>query len=240
MVPTWNTLEQIQGEMLSLNLELTSCLVSNYTADIKGAKWSLNQACHIPWLPDTEWTNVLSGQAINLDNIFSGSMSMQTDDRAVKRLGMIELWYGVTKPTKLVRSSGDWVIAWSYASKAIQFTFPHQAQELITYQEYIMSHFTAVLPQHHGMVIELDKAIRKLVGESNDIELTDGHRFGSLEISYLHSIGVGATAESNVVSKTKMALKSNEICQQFNNNACHQGAAACCYQHICKGKGGAP
>jgi hypothetical protein len=216
----WNTLEQIQGDSLSVNLKLTRRLVSKYTADLKGAKWSLNRLRHLPRLTDSEWTNVLSGRAVNLDNVFSGSMSTRTDDRSFERLGAIELWYRVTKPSKTVQSSGDWVIAWSYASKAIQFAFPHRARELITYQEYIMSHFAAVLPQHHGMVIELDKAIRKLVGETNDVELTDTNRFRSLEISYLHAIGVGASSTPNSRTKGKAGQKSGEICRQFNNDAC--------------------
>jgi hypothetical protein len=152
-------------------------------------------------------------------------------------LGAIELWYGVTKPSKTVRSSGDWVIAWSYASKAIQFAFPHRAHELIAYQEYILSHFAAVLPQHHGMVIELDKAIRKLVGETNDIELTDTGRFRSLEISYLHAIGVGTAATPNQNSRGKTVQKSDEICRQYNNNACRRGGA-CRYRHACESCGG--
>ena len=139
---------------------LTRKLIANYTTDLKRAKWSLATSARIPArVPDTEWSNILQGRAVNLDAIFSGSISTEPDQRATQQVGEVELRFNMSKPTKAVRSCGDWVIAWGYAERAIMFAFPHREQEVTDYREYILSHFAALNSWYHHHVIELDKAI---------------------------------------------------------------------------------
>ena len=65
--------------------------------------------------------------------------------------------------------------------------------ELRVYSEYILQFFGA-LPRSQGKVINLDKAIRRYVGEVKHIELADVARFRHLEARYLQHDGAGNQA----------------------------------------------
>ena len=84
----------------------------------------------VPEFPDSKWNNVLSGKAINLDAVFSGTLSTVTDNKTIETFGEFELLFGAAKPSKTVETHGDWVTAWGAASRAIKFAFPHRGEEL--------------------------------------------------------------------------------------------------------------
>ena len=114
----------------------------------------------VPEFPDSEWNSVLSGKAINLDVVFSGMYSTATDNRAIENIGDLELHFGASKPAKTIKTHGDWVIAWRIAFKATHFVFPHRAEELEEYSDYITSYFASITdPDFHFKIINLDKAI---------------------------------------------------------------------------------
>ena len=207
----------------------------------KLTKWSLLNDEDVPEFPDSEWTNVLSGKAINLDVVFSGTLSTVTDNKTVETLGEFELLFGAAKPSKTVETHGDWVTAWGAASRAIKFAFPHRADELEAYREYITQYFAALHPKAHPAVFNLDRAIRKYVGSVRNCELHHVGQFRHFETRFLHSCGVGAggTAPSNdVVGSKKNDFRINEPCHLWNSNACPQQASSCCYKHLCEVCGG--
>ena len=80
----WIVKQKITGSKLSNTLALTWKMVLNYSADIKLTKWSLLNDEDVPEFPDSEWTSVLSGKAINLDAVFSGALSTVTDNKTVE------------------------------------------------------------------------------------------------------------------------------------------------------------
>jgi hypothetical protein len=218
-------------------------MVLNYTADLKLTKWSLLNDEDVPEFPDSEWTNVLSGKAINLDVVFSGTLSTATDNKTVKTFGEFELLFGAAKPSKTVETHGDWITAWGAASRAIKFAFPHRAEELEAYREYVTQYFAALQPKAHPAVFNLDRAIRKYVGSVRNCELHYFGQFRHLETRFLHSCGVsasGATPSGEVVSSSskKNDFRVNEPCHLWNTNACPRQASSCRYKHLCEVCGG--
>ena len=210
------------------NLEKTRRLILNHARDIKNAKLHLSNTPGIPHFPDSEWTNVLLGKPVNLDVVFSGAYSTAEEGQAVERIGDIELRHGPSKPAKSIRTLGDWILAWQKTNDAISFVFPHRSRELSKYTEYMLSLFGSRRPSSHQRIIELDKAIRKFVGESNDVELCEINEFRHLESSYLETDGTWFEPDS---SKGKNRRRSDEICRQFNENRCRR--TRCRFRHVC-------
>jgi hypothetical protein len=239
----WVVKQKITSSKISSTLALTWKMVLNYSADIKLTKWSLLNDKDVPEFPDSEWTNVLSGKAINLDVVFSGTLSTFTDNKTVQTLSEFELLFGAAKPSKTVETHGDWVTAWRAASRAIKFAFLHRAEELEAYHEYVTQYFAALQPRAHPAVFNLDHAIRKYVGSVRNCELHHFGQFRHFETRFLHSCGVGAsgTAPSNEVvgsSLKKNDFRINEPCHLWNNNACARQASSCRYKHLCEVCGG--
>jgi hypothetical protein len=100
-------------------------MVQNYMADLKHTLWSLQSARSLPPFPETEWKHVLSGTAVNLDAVFSGLFSTLVDDKVTTSVGDFDLSVGGGKPSKIIRSHGDWTIAWNATSSAILCAFPY-------------------------------------------------------------------------------------------------------------------
>jgi hypothetical protein len=151
-------------------------MVQNYTADLKHALWSLQSAGSHPPFPKSEWKNVLSGMAVNLDIVFSGLFSTLTNDKITTSIGDFDLSVSGSKPSKTIQSHGDWTIAWNTSSSVTVCAFPHWAHELQQYSEYIIQFFGA-FPHSHWKVINLDKAVRKFIGEVKNIELSEVSQF---------------------------------------------------------------
>ena len=57
---------------LSENLTKTLKLLDIYSIDLKAAKHSLTNQPDCPEFPDSEWKNVISGKAVNLDAVLTG------------------------------------------------------------------------------------------------------------------------------------------------------------------------
>ena len=105
----WKT-EDDDEAVLTPSQELTRKMVLNQTIDIKSTKLVVLTSRRVPEFPDSEWNNVLSGRAVNLDTVFSGMFSTITDNRAVENIGELELHFGASKPSKAVKTHGDWVV----------------------------------------------------------------------------------------------------------------------------------
>ena len=229
----WKIHELIAPVSLSENLERTRAMVQNYTADLKHALWSLQSSSSLPPFPVSEWKHVLSGTAVNLDVVFSGLFSTLAEDRATTSIGDFDLSIGERKASKLVQSHGDWTIAWNATFTAILCAFPHRAMELRVYSEYILQFFGA-LPNSQAKVINLDKAIRRFVGEVKHIELADVGRFRHLEARYLQDDGAGNQASPRKEKESgRPNRRSNEVCRQWNSGACNRRASECRFRHLC-------
>jgi hypothetical protein len=137
-VYAWVANRKEKRTVLRENLAKTLKLIEVYTIDPKATKRSLVNEPDCPEFPDTEWKNVVTGRAVNLDAVLSGQLSTTQDEPKVEKLGDIEISFGGIEPTKTVKNGGDWTIAWNRTVRATVFAFPHRIHELTSYGEYII------------------------------------------------------------------------------------------------------
>ena len=159
----WVAAKKGKPVLLSDNLSKTLKLelLDVYTVDPKAAKRSLTNQPDCPEFPDSEWKNVISGRAVNLDAVLTGQLSTTNDDLKTEKFGDFEVTFGAVEPTKIVKDGGDWLIAWNKTVRAITFAFPHRHSELTSYGEYIINLFSVTHPTVHNRVIAFDKAVRR-------------------------------------------------------------------------------
>jgi len=131
------------GGILNPNLELTRRMVLNHGTDLKNAKLHLLGTPGVPRFPDSEWSNVLLGKAVNLDAIISGAYAAQGESQSIEQVGEIKLHFRSAKPSRTVQTFRDWMFTYTHTVVAIQFAFPHQAPELSQYAKYILGLFTS-------------------------------------------------------------------------------------------------
>lgn len=233
----WSNRIQLGGILLSPNLELTRKLVLNYGTDLKNAKLHLLSTPGVPRFPDAEWSNLLLGRAVNLDAVLSGAYSTVNDSQSIEQLGDLEIRFGNTKPVKSVRTAGDWIFAWQRTVAASHFAFPHRGPELARYTEYILSLFSSKRTESHGRIIDMDKAIRRFIGESNDVELSDSSAFKQFESSFLDADGIYHDGDrSRGKSRRKGDWRSEDPCRHFNEGRCNR--SGCRFRHVCQICGG--
>jgi hypothetical protein len=145
----------------------TLSLKANHLLDLKAAKNDLVSQLDCPNFPDHLWLDVLANRYVDLDKVFSGYYSLESDHRITESFGNVDITLlgggGPSKPAKTVESHGDWSIAFAATKHAIFYVYPHRADELAEYEEFIIGLFTAVWPAAlHYKVINLDKAIVKI------------------------------------------------------------------------------
>jgi hypothetical protein len=219
----WVKLAATNGSNLSASKEETQRMVLNHSFDMRNAKVSLLSSPHLPNFPESEWTNILAGKCVNLDVVFSGTFATHSEQSVVEQLGELEIRCRGAKPTKTVQTSGDWVSAWTRMARATAFVFLHRANELAAYTDYILGKFSAFRPSFHAHIIEMDKAIHCLVGESNNLDLSDFNAFANIESSFLQPDGTSFSAEQarNRRRKSGGNNHSTKICINFNNRGCN-------------------
>ena len=185
--------------------------------------------------PDSEWTNILLGCAINLDTVLSGYYLTSNNYEQIQEIGEIEIHFGTVSPTKLVSNTGEWSITWNCASQSIWTAFPHRAGELAGYAEYIIRVFAATDVHCHDQVISFDKAVRHRVGSHWDLGLTNFHCFADLRSTHMDSIGAAVVQQASIAITHKSGTSSAcgkklpEPCNHWNkglctleNTQCHQ------------------
>lgn len=119
-----------------------------------------------------------------------------------EELGSLQVRFGYVEPAKTVKTHGEWIIAWYTASDATLFCFPHRGEELRAYGEYITRFFSAVSPNIHPRVINFDRAIRRRVGQRNDLLLTDFASFSDLKMGWIDSCGINTSASASDAGHT--------------------------------------
>jgi hypothetical protein len=134
-------------------------LKANYLLDIKAAKNSLITHPECPELPDSLWFDILGNQFLNLDKVFSGYYALASEGCHTQTIGDLDitLHTGGSKPTRSIKTHGEWSIAYDATKTAILFAYPHRGTELIRYEKFIKSQFAAIDdPAMHFWVINLD------------------------------------------------------------------------------------
>ena len=227
---------------LSENLSKTLKLLDIYTIDPKAAKRSLINQPDCPEFPDSEWKNVISGRAVNLDAVLSGQLSTSNDDLKTEKFGDMEVTFGAVEPSKLVKNGGDWSIAWNKTVRAIAFAFPHRHMELTSYGEYIINLFAVTHPTVHNRVIAFDKAVRRRVGSVRNLELSAFEKFADLKIAHMDSVGVAVSSGPSKGDRGKgpkhgKNWKKDEPCNKWNEGKCQQEEEDCRRRHVCNNCG---
>ena len=239
----WVSSRRDKPTVLRDTLAKTLKLIQAYTIDPKATKRSLVNEPSCPEFPDSEWKNIITGRAVNLDAVLSGQLSTTLDDSKVEKIGDLEISFGTLEPTKIVKNSGDWSIAWNRTIRATIFAFPHRLQELSSYGEYIINLFSVTHSSVHSRVITFDKAVRKRIGSVRNLELSDFEKFADLKIAHMDSIGVSvvtSTAKDDKKGKRNRNWKKDEPCNKWNDGKCGQAEEECRRLHICNkcNKGG--
>jgi hypothetical protein len=186
----WNQrLQGEEGNQLSLSLQKTQSLLTNFTQDLKQAKSSLlNCGKSYPQFPDSEWGNLLGGKAINLDHVLLGMYSVSHDEKGVQPISKgTEILHGSSKPAETVKTHGEWVIAWNALVDTTLFVFDHRDQELKEYRSHIMHYFASTTTKQHDHIINYDKAVWIRVAQRRDLELTYYHEFSDLQLQWIQN-----------------------------------------------------
>ncbi|KIJ99329.1 hypothetical protein K443DRAFT_102433 [Laccaria amethystina LaAM-08-1] len=233
----WTVSDFIHGATLSPSLSSSLELLKLYAIDLKTTKRSLINSPTCPEFPDSEWTNVLAGRAVNLDAVLTGYYSTSNNDERVEEIGDFEIHFGTVNLTKLVSSAGEWSIAWNRTSRAICTAFPHRAGELGQYAEYIVGLFAATDVHFHDHIIFFDKAVHRRVGARRDLELTDFDKFFDLKSTHMDSIGAAVIQHTMVTTLSKppgtSCKKVPEPCNRWNEGLCTLESTQCRRLHVC-------
>lgn len=237
----WNEPDDPEAQRsteLSPSLQKTQSLLENFSKDVKRARANLlNCGRSYPQFPQSEWLNLLAGNSVDLDHIFSNIYSITQEDRESVSIGKnLELLHGSSVPAKTVKTHGDWVIAWEALVDATQFVFKHRRLELQLYGRHIQRYFASIPPQFHSRVINYDRAVRIRVAQRRDLELTDFAEFSDLRIQW---INVPSTTTAASVRSSDFRLQQasgrrfRDACRRWNDRKCPNTAASCNYAHVC-------
>jgi hypothetical protein len=212
-------------------------LKRNYLADVKTAKNKIVGHLRCPIFPDGLWSDVLLGRFIDLDKVYSGYYALESDYHHTQTIGDIDitLYSGGSgsKPTKSVQTHGEWAIAFSRTRRAILFAYPHRADELEEYEWYVIGQFAAFSDvSQHYRILNLDRAIRLRVSQSNDLLLVSFSQFNNLVTHHLLGSAGPPRGGQGSAKRAKLAANGDvPICRRWNNGKCTSDS--CRYRHLC-------
>jgi hypothetical protein len=211
----------------------TRDLVANYTLDLKLTKAHLLNSGAAPELPDSEWKSILSGLAVNLDAVFTGRYSTEHDPKVTHEIGDFTISTREITTSKSIKSAGDWFIAWNQTAAATAFAFPHRYRECQEYGKHILSLFAAFAQEHHHLILNYDRAVRKRVGLHRSLLLTDIAEFGDLRVQYLDIRGANSGPQTQANTGRRSTKRPNDPCLRWNRGNCPNSAERCFYRHVC-------
>jgi hypothetical protein len=234
----WTVRDEIDPPTLSPILLQTQAILENFSRDPKFAKTSLLNSTRLPQFPDSEWTNLIAGRAVDLDHVLAGQYSISHEDRRTERFGELEVIVGSAKPAKVVDTHGKWVIAWDQAVDATVYVFPHRSSELRDYGRYVSQLFACFPDSLHPHVIQFDRAVRIRAAQRRDLLLTDYHNFTDLHVLWIQNAGAGGSKSGESdrrgrTGATSGGSRRREACRRWNEGRCPNSAANCNFAHVC-------
>jgi hypothetical protein len=194
----------------------TRDLIANYTLNVKLAKAHLLNSGAAPEFPNSEWRTILSGLAVNLDAVFSGRYSTEQDPKVTHEIGDFTISTHEAPTSKAVKTAGDWFIAWNQAAAATTFAFPHRQKECQDYGRHILDLFAAFAQEHHHLILNYDRAVRKRVAMQRNLLLTDLSEFGDLRVQYLDVRGANSGLQTQAGAGRRSSKRPNDPCLQWN------------------------
>jgi hypothetical protein len=89
-------------------------LLTLFARDYKVIKqWIQNSRTAPLGFPSSEWDNIIKGQAVNLNAVFSSLHHISAPKENTGHVGATEISLGRTEPSKRVQTSGEWTSAWN-------------------------------------------------------------------------------------------------------------------------------
>jgi len=145
-----------------------------YNEDISGSKFLAKLNRNAPaGIPSSQWKRVLRGKALDLDHFLSSLHRTSINEEGETRIGNTKISLGVSDAKRRVSTTSEWSSAWHLAARAVAFAFPHRAEELRDYGDFIKTEFAGKLTSSHPRVILFDIAIRNIVQGGQVTLLTD-------------------------------------------------------------------
>jgi len=218
------------------SLRATKAALENFARDLKFSKSSVINSLACPQFPESEWTNLLSGRAVDLDHVLSSLFTITQHEKKTERLGELEITVGSTSPAKTVKTHGDWVTAWEPTVEATIYVFPHRENELKRYGKYILQLFSALPVEAHSCVINFDRAVRVRVVLRRDLTLSDSNQFVNLQFHWIQSIGsipASRSLQDRQPEQTAKRTPKRDPCRRWNEGRCPNTHSACNYRHVC-------
>ncbi|KAH9960230.1 hypothetical protein BGW80DRAFT_1131797, partial [Lactifluus volemus] len=127
--------------------------------------------------PASLWADVIANTYVDLNRLFDFHFATDgPSKRSVQHFGDIDITTTNIRPTREIRSSGDWRCAWDRYQEGVLFLYPQQARELSDYAKHIVDTFIAVGPLA-DRVIEYDKRVRSFIAECVGVLLSDTTAF---------------------------------------------------------------
>lgn len=176
--------------------------------------------------PDTEWTNILRGKAVNLHHVLGGMFLVQPVQENVASVGGIEIRVPAPEAPKRIETGIQWQAAWTTAVEATTFVFPHRRAELDKYGRSILAQFARKSSNAHARIILFDEAVREAVGGGEGCSLTNADITEPFRDSILHPDGIEYQSGNQ-------SNKRKGVCNRFNSKGGCRGAN-CQYQHKCR------
>jgi hypothetical protein len=145
-----------------------------YNEDIPGSKFLARLNRNAPaGIPSSQWDRVLRGETLDLDHFLSSLHWTSINEEGETRIGNAKISVGVSDAKRRVSTASEWSSAWHLASRAVAFAFPHCAEELRDYGDFIETEFAGKLTSSHPRIILFDIAIRNIVQGGQISLLTD-------------------------------------------------------------------
>ncbi|KZP31243.1 hypothetical protein FIBSPDRAFT_907808 [Athelia psychrophila] len=174
----------------------TLAAIENHSRDPKQAK-------ALPQFPDSEWSHVLLGHAVDLNH------------RQTEKLGKLEI--------TTVETHGQWVISWGSYVEA-------RAYELREYGKHITQLFASFGENLHPKVINYDRARRDIL-LTDFAKFSDLHVLWILGAGAGASSTEGKHRTST--SSGSGSRRKDGPCRRWNDGRCVNSNEGCEYSHIC-------
>jgi hypothetical protein len=160
----WIATSIIEEESLRPELKLTLKYLKDWSIDPKFVRSSITNTASCSDFPYSEWSNIITGRAINLDHIYSSFYITINDNRNITDLGGIEITTDSGKmPFKMVKRDSKWQNVWEKMERAYTHLMLHRLGELRKYGQHVGHIFLAVDQKHHSRVIQYDKVVRAFI-----------------------------------------------------------------------------
>ncbi|KAJ8587966.1 hypothetical protein M405DRAFT_700265, partial [Rhizopogon salebrosus TDB-379] len=223
---------------LPSELRKTNAILANWAHDPRRVKRKWLESPFLPEFPESELYNIIRGRVVNFDVVFSGWYSDKPEDDFEQTLGKFKIKVaGEAEPSKTVKTSQDWGVAFSLFEVVMLFAFPHRKDELNDYHTYIHQKFARNSSKFHSRIIAFsDRAIWKRVSRRRDLQLSDIGAFADLCDDYFLGSGRAVNEEGASAGGTgtkRCFATNNEYCKRWNHRTCSRSDGTCNYRHAC-------